>query len=39
MVAVEKDGRFYSFPLSEIEPVKQAGHTAEWVAAYKLWSQ
>jgi hypothetical protein len=28
-----------SFPLSEIEPVKQTGHNAEWVVAYKLWSQ
>lgn len=39
MVTVEKNGRTYSFPLSEIEPIKQTGHNAEWVAAYKLWSQ
>jgi hypothetical protein len=39
VVTVEKDGRSYAFPLSEIEPVKQTGHNAEWVAAYKLWSQ
>lgn len=39
MVTVEKNGRYYSFPLSEIEPKKKKGHNAEWVAAYKLWSQ
>lgn len=39
MVSLEKNGRSYSFPLSEIEPKKKKGHNAEWVAAYKLWSQ
>lgn len=39
MVSLEKNGRVYSFPLSEIEPVQKQGHNAAWVAAYKLWSR
>lgn len=39
MVTMEKNGRFYPFPLSEIEPTKKTGNTAAWIAAYKLWSK
>jgi len=39
MAKVEKNDRYYSFPLSEIEPTEAQATNAEWIAAYKLWSR
>jgi hypothetical protein len=39
MVAIEKDGDEYSFPLAELQSGNADEHNAEWIAAYKLWSE
>ena len=39
MVAIQKDGDDYSFPLSELQLEQASKHNAEWIAAYKLWSK
>ena len=39
MVAIQKDGDDYSFPLAELHLSSEADpHNVEWIAAYKLWS-
>ncbi len=37
MVAIQKDGGDYSFPLSELQIGNTTEHNSQWVAAYKLW--
>lgn len=39
LVDLEKNGRIYTFPLSEIDVDELKGDTAAWVAAYQLWSR
>ncbi len=38
MVNVEKGGKRYAFPLSELDVSELADKNAAWVAAYALWS-
>jgi hypothetical protein len=39
LVDLEKKGRMYAFPLSEIDIDELEGEAAAWVAAYQLWSR